>query len=35
VPYEEEEAKPTPVTEMVLVMNLCEELKRLAPVGKK
>jgi hypothetical protein len=30
-----EEAKPTPVTEMVLVMNWFEELKRLAPSGKK
>jgi serine/threonine-protein kinase len=29
------EAKPTPVTEMVLVMNWFEELKRLAPTGKK
>jgi hypothetical protein len=30
-----EERKPTPVTEMVLVMNWFEELKRLAPTGKK
>ena len=30
-----EEAKPTPVTEMVLVQNWFEELKRLAPTGKK
>jgi Tol biopolymer transport system component len=30
-----EEAKPTPVTEMVLVQNWFEELKRLAPAGKR
>jgi hypothetical protein len=30
-----EEMKSTPVTEMVLVMNWLEELKRLAPTGKK
>jgi serine/threonine-protein kinase len=29
-----EEAKPTPVTEMVLVQNWIEELKRLVPTGK-
>jgi len=31
----DEEVKPTPVTEMVLVMNWLEELKRLGPTGKK
>ncbi len=30
-----EERKPAPVTEMVLVENWFEELKRLAPAGKK
>ena len=30
-----EEAKSTPVTEMVLVQNWFEELKRLIPAGKK
>jgi len=30
-----EEAKPSPVTGMVLVMNWFEELKRLAPTRKK
>jgi hypothetical protein len=30
-----EETKPTPVTEMVLVQNWFEELKRLAPTGRK
>jgi DNA-binding winged helix-turn-helix (wHTH) protein len=30
-----DEAKPTPVTEMVLVVNWVEDLKRLAPAGKK
>lgn len=30
-----EDAKPTPVTEMVLVVNWVEDLKRLAPTGKK
>jgi Tol biopolymer transport system component len=30
-----EDRKPTPVTELVLVLNWFEELKRLAPVGKK
>ena len=29
-----EEAKPTPVTELVLVQNWFEELKRLAPTNK-
>ena len=29
-----EEAKPTPVTEMILVQNWFEELKRLCPTGK-
>jgi len=28
------ETKPTPVTEMILVQNWFEELKRLAPTGK-
>ncbi len=27
--------KPTPVTEMILVQNWFEELKRLAPSGRK
>jgi hypothetical protein len=27
--------KPTPVTEMILVENWFEELKRLSPSGKK
>jgi hypothetical protein len=27
--------KPTPVTEMILVQNWFEELKRLVPAGKK
>jgi len=31
----EEERKPQPVTEMILVMNWFEELKHLAPTGKK
>jgi serine/threonine-protein kinase len=30
-----EERKPTPVTEMILVQNWFEELKRLVPTGKK
>jgi len=30
-----EEAKPTPVTEMVLVMNWFQDVQRLAPTGKK
>ena len=30
-----EGAKPTTVTELVLVQNWFEELKRLAPTGKK
>jgi hypothetical protein len=30
-----EQRKPTPVTEMILVQNWFEELKRLAPIGKK
>jgi Tol biopolymer transport system component len=30
-----EQRKPTPVTEMILVQNWFEELKRLAPTGKK
>ena len=30
-----ENRKPTPVTEMILVQNWFEELKRLVPVGKK
>jgi Tol biopolymer transport system component len=30
-----EHHKPTPVTEMTLVLNWSEELKRLAPAGKK
>ena len=29
-----EELKPTPVTELVLVMNWFEEFKRLSPTGK-
>ncbi len=31
----DEQQKPTPVTEMVLVQNWIEELKRLVPTGKK
>ena len=31
----DEEAKPTPVTEMILVMNWFQDLQRLAPTGKK
>jgi len=31
----EEQEKPTPVTEMILVQNWFEELKRLVPAGKK
>ena len=31
----QDETKPTPVTEMVLVVNWVEDLKRLAPAGKK
>ncbi|OGD27095.1 MAG: hypothetical protein A2028_02050 [Candidatus Aminicenantes bacterium RBG_19FT_COMBO_59_29] len=31
----EEQRKPTPVTEMILVQNWFEELKRLVPTGKK
>jgi len=31
----QEERKPTPVTEMILVQNWFEELKRLVPTGKK
>ena len=30
-----EQRKPTPVTEMILVQNWFEELKRLVPAGKK
>jgi serine/threonine-protein kinase len=30
-----EQTKPTPVTEMILVQNWFEEIKRLAPTGKK
>ena len=30
-----EQRKPTPVTEMILVQNWFEELKRLVPIGKK
>ena len=30
-----DDRKPTPVTEMILVQNWFEELKRLAPSGKK
>jgi len=30
-----EDTQPTPVTEMVLVMNWFEDLKRLSPTGKK
>ena len=30
-----EQRKPTPVTEMILVQNWFEELKRLVPTGKK
>jgi serine/threonine-protein kinase len=30
-----EQRKPTPVTEMILVLNWFEELKRLVPTGKK
>ena len=30
-----EERKPTPVTEMILVQNWFEELKRIVPTGKK
>jgi serine/threonine-protein kinase len=30
-----EQRKPTPVTEMILIQNWFEELKRLAPTGKK
>jgi hypothetical protein len=29
-----EQRKPTPVTEMILVQNWFEELKRLTPAGK-
>ena len=29
-----EETKPTPVTEMILVQNWFEELKRLCPTGR-
>ena len=31
----QEQRKPTPVTEMILVQNWFEELKRLVPAGKK
>jgi serine/threonine-protein kinase len=31
----EEERKPQPITELILVQNWFEELKRLAPTGKK
>ena len=31
----QEQRKPTPVTEMILVQNWFEELKRLVPTGKK
>jgi hypothetical protein len=30
-----ENRKPTPVTEMILVQNWFEELKRLVPIEKK
>jgi len=30
-----EDRKPSPVTEMILVQNWFEELKRLIPTGKK
>jgi hypothetical protein len=30
-----ENRKPTPVTEMILVQNWFEDLKRLVPIGKK
>jgi hypothetical protein len=30
----EEEMKPQPVTEMILVQNWFEELKRICPTGK-
>ena len=30
-----DERKPQPVTEMILVQNWFEELKRLVPTGKK
>jgi len=30
-----EQRKPAPVTEMVIVENWFEELKRLVPTGKK
>jgi hypothetical protein len=30
-----DDEKPTPVTEMILVQNWFEELKRIAPSGKK
>ena len=29
-----EESRPQPVTEMILVLNWFEELKRLVPTGK-
>jgi hypothetical protein len=31
----EGQRKPTPVTEMILIQNWFEELKRLVPTGKK
>jgi hypothetical protein len=31
----QEERKPRPVTELILVQNWFEELKRLVPTGKK
>jgi len=30
-----EQRKPTPVTELILIQNWFEELKRLVPAGKK
>jgi len=30
-----DDRKPTPITELILVQNWFEELKRLAPSGKK
>jgi len=30
-----QQRKPTPVTELILVQNWFEELKRLVPTGKK
>jgi hypothetical protein len=31
----DDQNKPEPVTEMILVQNWVEELKRLVPTGKK